>query len=146
MELTRKKKVGIVAIVVLVAFGISQCVAATDIAIGVTSSKLVSTSSDGTMYELEVKVSNPTVFPITVGQTTFDVSKDAKAIGSGVLESFVMPIMGNTIVRGTYLVDSDASQDDSNVRISGTIEYQLLFGSISLPFEYDTADGFIHRT
>ncbi len=146
MELTRRKKAGIVALVVMAAFGVSQYVAATWIEVGISQSVLVGASSEGTMYDLEVAVSNPTLLPISVGQTSFDVTKDGHPIGSGEIEAFVMPVLGRITVEGTYLVDADAAESDSVVRISGTTEYSLIFGSISIPFEYDTADGFIHRT
>lgn len=145
MELTRRKKAGIIALVALVAFGVSQYVAATEIVVGVVDSSLVSTSAEGETYDLRIAVSNPTLLPISVGNTDFEVSKDGSAIGSGQIESFVMPVMGDISVDGTYTVSPDAIQTDSNVLISGTTEYSMIIWSISIPFEYDIAGGFIPR-
>lgn len=133
-------------LVVLVAFGASQYAAATGIAIGVTGSEFVGTSPIGEKYMLEVTVNNPTLLPISVGEVVFNVSNGGEPVGSGVVESFVMPIMGEIIVGGTYYVDSEGEQPEASVRISGTAQYDLMFGSISIPFEYDTVGGFIHRT
>ena len=145
MELGRKRKAIIVTVIALTVFGGSQYIAATGITVEVVSSELVSTSQEGSMYTLQISVNNPTLLPITVGQTEFAVSANNQIVGNGFFESFVMPIMGGKIINGSYLVNSNSSQDSQSVKIIGTTEYSLLFGSISLPFEYDTSDGFIHQ-
>ena len=140
-----RRKAGVIVAIALVAFGVSQYVAATGIAVSVTGSEFVESNAAGSTYDLSISVSNPTLFPINVGDTEFAVSEGGKVIGSGVIESFVMPIMGSAVVEGAYFVDSGASQNSADVRISGTTEYNLLFVSVSIPFEYDTVDGFIHE-
>ena len=146
MDYTRRKKAGIALAAVLIAFGLSQYAAATGISVSVTGSELVGEGADGARYDLSVAVSNPTLLPLAVGQTEFTVSDGKTAVGSGTIEPFVMPIMGSAVVGGGYLVYPDAAQDGAAVRISGVTAYNLLFVSVAIPFEYDTADGFIHRT
>ncbi len=144
MERPSRRRVAIMAIITLGAFGGWQYVAATGISVSVAGSELVESGEAGSTYALTVAVENPTILPIAVGKTDFVVVEGGRDIGSGTIEPFVMPAMGSATVGGEYLVEAGASQGSSSVRIVGVTAYDVLFASISIPFEYDTVGGFIH--
>ena len=131
-------------VIALGAFGGWQYVAATGISVSVEGSELIRSGEGGSTYALSIAVENPTVLPISVGKTDFVVREDGRDVGSGTIEAFVMPVMGSATVDGEYLLEAGASQGGSSVRIVGVTAYDVLFASISIPFEYDTEGGFIH--
>lgn len=133
------------AVVALAALGGWQYVAATGISVSIAGSELLGSDERGSVYALTVAVENPTIVPIAVGRTDFVVVEGGSDVGSGTIEAFVMPAMGSATAGGEYLVEAGAGGGGGEAaRIVGVTSYDVLFVSISIPFEYDTEIGFIH--
>lgn len=134
------------AVVAIGALGGWQYVAATGISVSIAGSELLGSDERGSTYALTVAVENPTIIPIAVGKTDFVVVEGSRDVGSGTIEAFVMPAMGSTTAGGEYLLEAGSGDGGGGqgARIVGVTSYDVLFASISIPFEYDTEIGFIH--
>jgi len=129
-------------------FGYSQYASASQIGVTITQSHLLEENENGSMYNVELEFSNPSLLVLTAGKTEFFVIADDEVIGKGDLESFVLPALGSASVSGTFLRDPDVDSQESTVRISGITKYNVIFASIDVPFVFypteEQAREFIH--
>ncbi len=148
------RKAGIIALVAIgvAIFGYAQYASASHISVNMTHNELLSTNGDGSDYYIELEFENPSLLVLTAGQTEFVIESDGRAVGQGVLEPFTLTPLEETTVSGTYHTPSVDGDGDgaSTIRISGSTEYDVLFASIGIPFEYyptdEQARDFIHQS
>lgn len=92
-------------------------------------------------YGLQLRLENPSLLYLSAGKTEFVVLADGRPVGSGTLSPFVLPGLESTVVDGTFRADGDAEAAGSEIKISGTTRYDLMFTSVEVPFVlYPTAD------
>ncbi|MSV26409.1 MAG: hypothetical protein CK527_06580 [Nitrosarchaeum sp.] len=144
------KVIIIVIIIGIILFGYSQYSAISQIGIKILGSTLLVENENGLMYNIELEFNNPSLLVLTAGKTEFYVISNDKMIGSGGIESFVLSALGNSSVNGTFLRDTNIdSQNDSSVKITGIIKYNIIFTSIDVPFVFypteEQAREFIHE-
>ena len=149
------RKAGIIALVAIgvAIFGYAQYASASHISVNMAHNELLSTDGDGSDYYIELEFENPSLLVLTAGQTEFVIESDGRAVGQGVLEPFTLTPLEETTVSGTYHTPSGGGGtggDASTIRISGSTEYDVLFASIGIPFEYyptdEQARDFIHQS
>lgn len=146
------RKAGIIALVAIgvAIFGYAQYASASHISVNMTHNELLSTDGDGSDYYIELEFDNPSLLVLTAGQTEFVIESDGKAVGQGVLEPFTLTPLDGTTVGGTYHTAGGDGDGASTIRISGSTEYDVLFASIGIPFEYyptdEQARDFIHQS
>ena len=148
------RKAGIIALVAIgvAIFGYAQYASASHISVNMAHNELLSTDGGGSDYYIELEFENPSLLVLTAGQTEFVIESDGRAVGQGVLEPFTLTPLDETIVSGTYHTPSGdgGSGDAATIRISGSTEYDVLFASIGIPFEYyptdEQARDFIHQS
>ena len=146
----KAKKVIIIVVIALSLFAYSQYVLASQIGVKITQSNLLEENESGATHNVVLEFSNPSLLYLTAGKTEFFVVANEEMIGRGDLESFVLPALGSSSVSGTYIRDSNVNtQEDSTVKISGVIKYDVIFTSIDVPFVYyptpDQAREFIRE-
>lgn len=146
----KAKKVIIIVVIALSLFAYSQYVLASQIGVKITQSNLLEENESGATHDVVLEFSNPSLLYLTAGKTEFFVVANEEMIGRGDLESFVLPALGSSSVSGTYIRDSNVNtQEDSTVKISGVIKYDVIFTSIDVPFVYyptpDQAREFIRE-
>lgn len=146
----KAKKVIIIVVIALSLFAYSQYVLASQIGVKITQSNLLEENESGATHDVVLEFSNPSLLYLTAGKTEFFVVANEEMIGRGDLESFVLPALGSSSVSGTYMRDSNVNtQEDSTVKISGVIKYDVIFTSIDVPFVYyptpDQAREFIRE-
>jgi len=143
------KGIIIIFVIGMSLFGYSQYASASQIGITITQSHLLEENEKGSMYDVELEFSNPSLLVLTAGKTEFFVLANEEMIGKGDLESFVLPALGSTLVSGTFLRDSSVDSQDSTVKISGVTKYNVIFTSIDVPFVFypteEQAREFIHQ-
>lgn len=144
------KVIIIVIIIGIILFGYSQYSAISQIGIKILGSTLLVENKNGLMYNIELEFNNPSLLVLTAGKTEFYVISNDKMIGSGEIESFVLSALGNSSVNGTFLRDTNIdSQNDSSIKITGIIKYNIIFTSIDVPFVFypteEQAREFIHE-
>ena len=148
------RKAGVIALVAIgvAIFGYAQYASASHISVNMTHNELLSTDGDGSDYYIELEFENPSLLVLTAGQTEFVIESDGRAVGQGVLAPFTLTPLDGTTVTGTYRTPSGGGGDNDApaIRISGSTEYDVLFASIGIPFEYyptdEQASGFIHQS
>ena len=142
------KGIIIIFVIGISLFGYSQYASASQIGVTITQSRLLEENEKGSMYNVELEFSNPSLLILTAGKTEFFVIADDEVIGKGDLESFVLPALGSTSVSGTFLRDSNVDSQESIVKISGVTKYNVIFASIDVPFVFypteEQAREFIH--
>ena len=143
------KGIIIIFVIGMSLFGYSQYVSASQIGVTITQSHLLEENEKGSTYNVELEFSNPSLLVLTAGKTEFFVIENEEMIGKGELEPFVLPALGSSSVRGTFLRDSNVdSQEVSTVKISGVTKYNVIFTSIDMPFVFypteKQAREFIH--
>jgi hypothetical protein len=142
------KGIIIIFVIGMSLFGYSQYASASQIGVTITQSHLLEENEKGSMYNVELEFSNPSLLILTAGKTEFFVIADDEVIGKGDLESFVLPALGSTSVSGTFLRDSKVDSQESTVKISGVTKYNVIFASIDVPFVFypteEQAREFIH--
>ena len=142
------KGIIIIFVIGMSLFGYSQYASASQIGVTITQSHLLEENEKGSMYNVELEFSNPSLLVLTAGKTEFFVIADDEVIGKGDLEPFVLPALGSTFVSGTFLRDSDTNSEGSTVKISGVTKYNVIFTSIDVPFVFypteEQAREFIH--
>jgi len=129
-------------------FGYSQYASASQIAISITQSELLSESEKGSEYNIELQFENPSLLILTSGTTEFFVITDEQMVGKGQLEPFTLQPLDSTFVKGTFHTDADENKVQS-VKITGVTKYDAFFTSIEIPFVYypteEQAREFIHQ-
>ena len=152
-----EKRTKIIVISVIVAafgvFGYIQYLSVSDIHVSIIQSKVVQKTDQGTLYNLQLQFSNPSLLILNVGKTNFVVSANGEDLGTGVLQPSVIPAMGKTVSQTPFLADNsvlDKYNNDNSVpslKLTGTSEYNVLFTTVSIPFTYyptqDEARAFI---
>ena len=143
------KGIIIIFVIGMSLFGYSQYASASQIGVTITQSHLLEENEKGSMFNVELEFSNPSLLVLTAGKTEFFVMANEEMIGKGDLESFVLPALGSTLVSGTFLRDSNVDSQDSTVKISGVTKYNVVFTSIDVPFVFypteEQAREFIHQ-
>jgi len=146
---SKGKKIIIIVVIIIGLFGYSQYLSASQIGVKITQSHLLEENEKGSVYDVELEFSNPSLLVLTAGKTEFFVTADKEMIGKGEMESFVLPALGSSSVSGTFLRDPNVnSQEVSSVKISGVMKYNIIFTSIEVPFVFypseEQAREFIH--
>ena len=132
-----KKAVAVVlAIIGIAVFGYIQYASASQISVAITNSKLIEKTDKGSLYNLELEFKNPTLLMLNAGKTDFTLSTEDKTLGGGILDPFMLPAMGKVTTNGIFLKDHNTDPKNSQVKISGTTKYQLLFATLDVPFTY----------
>lgn len=138
----------IIAIIGIAIFGYTQYASASQISATITNSELLEKSSGGSLYNLELQFSNPSLLLLTAGNTEFTISADDDRLGQGTLDPFMLPALGTTTTSGVWLKEHSATSENPQVKIYGVTKYQLFFTSIDVPFTYyptqDQTREFIH--
>lgn len=131
------KKIIIILIIGLSLFAYSQYVLASQIGVTITQSNLLEEDERGSTHNVELEFKNPSLLYLSAGKTEFFVIANEEMIGRGDLDSFVLPALGSNSVSGKYTRDSSVNaQENSSVKISGVIKYDVIFTSIDVPFVY----------
>ena len=147
----KSKKVIIVVIVIgIIIFGYSQYILVSQIEVSVIKSDLIEKTDQFSSYNVYLKFKNPSLLILTAGETDFFVIVDGEIVGDGNLDPFVLPIMSEKDVNGTFQTDPDTeTHEGSIVKISGTTKYDVLFSTIDVPFVFypneEQAREFIHQ-
>jgi len=133
----RLRKVIIIVLVVSLSFFVySQYVSISQISVIITRNQPVENGQES-MHNIELEFNNPSLLVLTAGETKFLIISEEKIIGSGSLQSFVLPPLGKSSASGTYLKDSNIdSKDNSIVKISGITKYNVFFTTIDVPFVF----------
>jgi len=131
-------------------FGYSQYIAISHIGVIVTENEFLEKNNFGSIYNIQLQFSNPSLLILNAGETNFTIIVEDTKIAEGVLEPFILPSLSKTIVKGTYLEDNQIQEpQSSSVKISGITKYDIFFTSIEIPFIYypsdDQAREFIHE-
>ena len=147
----KSKKVIIVVIVIgIIIFGYSQYVLVSQIEVSVIKSDLIEKTEQFSSYNVHLKFKNPSLLILTAGETDFFVMVDGETVGEGNLDPFVLPIMSEKDVSGTFQTDPDTeTHEGSIVKISGITKYDVLFSTVDVPFVFypneEQAREFIHQ-
>lgn len=148
--MSKSKKIGLFLLVISISvFGYTQYASASQINVVVTQSDLIEENETGAKYNVELKFQNPTFLVLSAGETEFFVLADENLIGKGKLDSFILPSLGNSLVKGTFATNSEDNSESSIVKITGTTKYDVILTSIDVPFVYypteEQAREFIHK-
>jgi hypothetical protein len=126
----------IIAIIGMASFGYIQYALASQINVAVTENKLIKTSEDGALHNLEIEFDNPSLLVLSAGKTKFTIYADDQTLGRGELDPFMLPALGKATASGTFLRDLEVNSDNPQIKIEGVTKYQMLFASIDVPFTY----------
>lgn len=131
----RAAKVGLVALALgLAGVGYWQYAMATQLSVSVAE-----TEKRGSDYDLQLRLDNPSLLYLTAGETEFVVLADGRPVGSGTLSPFVLPALDSATVDGTFRTDGQSARG-SDIKISGTTKYNLMFTSVEVPFVLHPTD------
>ena len=132
----RRAKIGLAVLLVgLAGVGYWQYAMATQLSVSVAG-----TEKQGSGYDLQLRLDNPSLLYLTAGETEFVVLADGLPVGSGTLSPFVLPALDSATVDGTFSTEHSGAPG-SEIKISGTTKYNLLFTSVEVPFVlYPTAE------
>lgn len=153
METSRK--LGIIALVAIgvTIFGYAQYASASHITVNMVDNELLNTNERGSEYSIELEFENPSLLILTAGETEFEIKTDGETVGQGILEPFTLTPLNEVQVSGTYYTENTNTSDNeasNNVKITGETQYDMLFVSIGIPFEYQPTDeqarDFIHQS
>ena len=144
-----RKAVVVIFLITIGIFGYSQYASASQIGVIITQSNLIEEDEKESKYNIELKFQNPSLLVLTAGETEFFVIADDKMIGKGKLDSFILPTLGSSFVKGTFSTTSDVDSESPIVKITGVTTYDVFLTSIDVPFIYypteEQAREFIHQ-
>jgi LEA14-like dessication related protein len=153
----RRSKAIIIAVCVVVAVGIfaySQYLSATHLSISFLQSMVVQRNDNNSLYDMTLQFKNPSLLPITVGQTDFTISINNENLGTGILQPLVIPPMGTVSSQAPFTADNtildkyNKNQNVPSVVLTGTSKYEIAIMSVNVPFTYypteQEAREFIH--
>ena len=149
MESSRKAIIVILVIAAISIFGYSQYIMVSEIEISISQSELSGKDKDGSNYNIELQIDNPSLLLLTGGETEFFVISNDKIIGKGSLEPFILPPLDSGFAKGTFHTDANAQDESLSIKISGVTKYDMLITSIDVPFVFyptkEQAREFIHQ-
>jgi LEA14-like dessication related protein len=152
----RRSKIIIIVCVVAAAgiFAYSQYLSATNLSISILESKVIQKNKDNSLYNMTLQFQNPSLLPISVGQTDFVISIDNENLGTGTLQPLVIPPMGKISSQAPFTADNAILDKYNNntsvpsVKLTGTSKYGISIISVNVPFTYypteQEAREFIH--
>jgi LEA14-like dessication related protein len=153
----RRSKAIIIAVCVVAVIGIfaySQYLSATHLSISILQSKVVQRNGDNSLYNMTLQFKNPSLLPISVGQTDFTISINNENLGTGILQPLIIPPMGKVSSQAPFTADNtildkyNKSQNVPSVVLTGTSKYEIAIMSVNVPFTYypteQEAREFIH--
>ncbi|HXU95822.1 MAG TPA: hypothetical protein VFP45_05245 [Candidatus Nitrosotalea sp.] len=153
----RRSKAIIIAVCIVVAVGIfaySQYLSATHLSISILQSKVVQRNGNNSLYDMTLQFKNPSLLPISVGQTDFTISINNENLGTGILQPLVIPPMGTVSSQAPFTADNaildkyNKNQNVPSVVLTGTSKYEIAIMSVNVPFTYypteQEAREFIH--
>jgi LEA14-like dessication related protein len=153
----RRSKAIIIAVCIVVAVGIfaySQYLSATHLSISILQSKVVQRNGNNSLYDMTLQFKNPSLLPISVGQTDFTISINNENLGAGILQPLVIPPMGTVSSQAPFTADNaildkyNKNQNVPSVVLTGTSKYEIAIMSVNVPFTYypteQEAREFIH--
>jgi hypothetical protein len=144
-----RKGVVVIFLITIGIFGYSQYASASQIGVIITQSNLIEENERESKYNIELKFQNPSLLVLTSGETEFFVIADDKMIGKGKLDSFILPSLGSSFVKGTFSTTSNVDSESPIVKITGVTTYDVFLTSIDVPFIYypteQQAREFIHQ-
>lgn len=145
-----KKAAIVLFVIVLGVFGYSQFALASQINVAINQTNLIEETEKERKYNIELKFQNPSLLVLTAGETEFFVIANDDIIGKGNLDSFVLPSLGSSFVKGTFTTDNtNSDSESSSMKITGVTKYDVLITSIDVPFVYypteEQAREFIHQ-
>ena len=148
MKSSKKRGIIVLFILGMSIFGYSQYSSASQIAVSITQSELLSEDEKGSNYNIELHFENPSLLILTAGETEFFIMSNNEMIGKGQLEAFTLQPLDSSHVKGTFHTDSNDKESQS-IKISGVTKYDVFFTSIEVPFVYypteEQAREFIHQ-
>lgn len=153
----KNTKIAIVCTIAAIGiFGFVQYQSASHLHVSIVQSKVIERTDQGTLYNLQLEFSNPSLLILNVGKTNFVLSANGEDLGTGVMQPSVIPAMGKTVSQTPFLADNTVldkyNNNDNipNLKLIGTSKYDLMFTSINIPFTYyptqQEAREFIHGT
>ena len=92
---------------------------------------------------MQVEFDNPSLLILTLGHTSYWVTNGDRALGGGLLDPFVIPPLGKTVVSGTFMLannDLIGNYTPEPIVMNGITEYDLIFTTIKIPFTYYPSD------
>ena len=153
----RRSKAIIIAVCIVIAVGIfaySQYLSATHLSISILQSKVVQRNGNNSLYDMTLQFKNPSLLPISVGQTDFTISINNENLGTGILQPLVIPPMGTVSSQAPFTADNaildkyNKNQNVPSVVLTGTSKYEIAIMSVNVPFTYypteQEAREFIH--
>ena len=103
---------------------------------------------------MTLQFKNPSLLPISVGQTDFTISINNENLGTGILQPLVIPSMGTVSSHAPFTADNtildkyNKNQNVPSVVLTGTSKYEIAIMSVNVPFTYypteQEAREFIH--
>ena len=103
---------------------------------------------------MTLQFKNPSLLPISVGQTDFTISINNENLGTGILQPLVIPPMGIVSSQAPFTADNaildkyNKNQNVPSVVLTGTSKYEIAIMSVNVPFTYypteQEAREFIH--
>ena len=132
----------IVFILSMSIFGYSQYISASQIDVSVYQSELFYKDDTDSFYNIEFKITNPSLLLLNVGDMEFTLSSVDATLGTGNVESFTLFPMQDNYVKGTFFTDANEFE---SIKISGTITYSVFFSTVKIPFEYHPTDEQIRK-
>ena len=101
----RHRKVGLAIVgIIVVMIGYPLYAFSTELHVSIKKSELLETSEEGSLYKMQVEFDNPSLLILTLGHTSYWVTNGDRALGGGLLDPFVIPPLGKTVVSGTFML------------------------------------------
>jgi len=140
----RHRKVGLAIVgIIVVMVGYPLYAFSTELHVSIKKSELLETSEEGSLYKMQVEFDNPSLLILTLGHTSYWVTNGDRALGGGLLDPFVIPPLGKTVVSGTFMLannDLIGNYTPEPIVMNGITEYDLVFTTIKIPFTYYPSD------
>lgn len=108
----------------------------------VKDSELLEKTDKESHYTMQLEFDNPSLLAMPIGKSEFVITVEDENLGSGVLNSFIVPPLGKALVEGTFtadnkVLDSYENSDSNSVKLSGVAKYDLMVTSLNVPFVYE---------
>ena len=140
-----KGKRALIIIIVLSSIAILaflQAEAARNLIVQMFDSKIVEKNDSKTTYDLTLTFKNPSILPLSVGDTNYSITVNGEKVGQGRIGTFMLgpfesKAVNSKFVAYTYLVERykhSVDQDDS--RLQGISTYRLYLLALDIPFEH----------
>ena len=131
----------VVASIAIVTF--LQVEAARNLNVEMHDSKIVERNGSKTTYDLTLRLENPSILLLSIGDTSYSITVNGEKVGDGKIDVFMLGPFESKTINSKFVADTSLvekyknSAEQNHSRLSGASAYRLYLLTLDVPFDHE---------